>query len=112
MSFLASRWDEDEVKLRAFPLVMREKAKIWFQGLTAEQKVDWATLKESFLTKYVTDNTPEKLLQKLTCLQQDNLALYLSYEAQLMKLWIEWEASLERERELLNFSKRRDFWQD
>ena len=61
MAFLALRRDEDEVNLRAFPLVMRDEAKFWFQGLTAEQKADWATLKESFLTKYVTDNTPEKL---------------------------------------------------
>ena len=51
MSFLASRWDEDEVKLRAFPLVMRDEAKVWFQGLMAEEKADWATLKDSFLMK-------------------------------------------------------------
>ena len=68
MDFLASGRDEEEVKLRAFPQVMRDEAKIWFQGLTVEQKANWATLKESFLTKYVTDNTPKKLWQKLTCL--------------------------------------------
>ena len=76
MAFLASWRDEDEVKLRAFPLVMRDEAKVWFQGLTAEQKADWATLKDSFVLKYVIDNTPEKLWQKLTCLQHDNLASY------------------------------------
>ena len=69
MAFLASGWDADKVKLRAFPLVMRDEAKVWFQGLTAEEKADWATLKDSFLMKYVIDNTPEKLWQKLTCLQ-------------------------------------------
>ena len=69
MALLASWQDENEVKLRAFPLVMRDKAKVWFQGLTAKEKVDWVTLKDSFLMKYVTDNTPEKLWQKLTCLQ-------------------------------------------
>ena len=58
MAFLASGQDEDEVKLRAFSLVMRDEAKFWFQALTAEQKADWATLKDSFLMKYVTDNTP------------------------------------------------------
>ena len=51
MAFLASRQDEDEVKLRAFPLVVRDEAKVWFQGLTDEQKADWATLKDSFLMK-------------------------------------------------------------
>ena len=45
MAFLASGRDEYEVKLRAFSLVMRDETKIWFQGLTAEQKADWATLK-------------------------------------------------------------------
>ena len=40
MAFLASRRDKDEVKLKAFPLVMRDEAKVWFQGLTAEEKAD------------------------------------------------------------------------
>ena len=61
MAFLALGRDDDEVKLTAFPLVMRDEAKVWFQGLTAEEKADWATLKDSFLMRYVTDNTPEKL---------------------------------------------------
>ena len=69
MAFLASRRDQDEVKLKAFPLVMRDEAKVWFQQLTAEEKADWETLKDSFLMRYVTDNTPKKLWQKLTCLQ-------------------------------------------
>ena len=64
MAFLSSRQDEDEFKLRAFPLVMSDEAKVWFQRLTIEQKADWATLKDSFLLKYVTDNTPKKLWQK------------------------------------------------
>ena len=68
MAFLASGQDADEVKLRAFPLVMRDEAKVWFQGLTAEEKADWVTLKDFFLMTYVTDNTPKKLWQKLTCL--------------------------------------------
>ena len=66
MAFLASRWDEDEVKLRAFPLVLRGEAKVWFHGLLVVKKSDWDTLKETFLAKYVTDNTPEKLSQNLT----------------------------------------------
>ena len=109
MAFLASGWDEDEVKLRAFPLVMRDEAKTWFLGLTADQKADWAALKDSFLMKYVMDNTPKKLWQKLTCLQQDNLALYLVYEAQFMILWAEWEASLGEGERALNFLQKERF---
>ena len=33
MAFLASGRDENEVKLRAFSLVLRDEAKVWFQGL-------------------------------------------------------------------------------
>ena len=61
MAFLASGRDEDEVKLRAFPLVMRDEAKVWFQGLTVKEKANGATLKDSFLMRYVIDNTPDKL---------------------------------------------------
>ena len=66
---------------------MRDEAKVWFQGLTAEEKADWDKLKDSFLMRYVIDNTPKKIWQKLTCLQQDNLGSYLAYEAQFVKLW-------------------------
>lgn len=61
MALLTSRKDEDDVKMRAFSLVLRDAAKIWYQGLAAEKKANWATLKEAFLEKYVTDNTREKL---------------------------------------------------
>ena len=109
MAFLASGRDEDEVKLRAFPLVMRDEAKFWFQGLIAEEKADWATLKDSFLMRYVTDNTPEKLWQKLTCLQHDNLASYSTYEAQFINLWTEWEASLNEGERAPNFLQKERF---
>ena len=65
MALLVSGWDEDEVKLRAFPLVLKDEAKIWFQGLPMARKGDWDTLKETFLAKYVIDNSPERLWQKL-----------------------------------------------
>ena len=85
---------------------MRDKAKIWFQGLTAEQK---ATLKDSLLMKYVMDNTPKKLWQKLTCLQQDNLVSYSSYEAQFLKLWAEWETVLGKGERASNFLQKERF---
>ena len=40
MAFLASRQDENASKLRAFPLVLRDKAKIWFEGLPRAEKAD------------------------------------------------------------------------
>ena len=49
MAFLASRQDEDEVKLRAFSLVMRDEAKVSFQVLTAEQRPIGLRLRTPFL---------------------------------------------------------------
>ena len=40
MALLASGWDKDEVKLRAFPLVLKDEAKTWFQGLLVARKGD------------------------------------------------------------------------
>ena len=107
MAFLVSGRDEEEVKLRDFSLVMRDEAKIWFQGLTDEEKTDWDTLKETFLAKYETDNMPEKRWKKLTYLQQDNLESYSAYEAQFLKLWAQWEASLEEGERASNFLQKK-----
>ena len=109
MALLASGRDENDVKLRAFPLVLRDAAKTWFQGLPAEQKNDWDTLKEAFLSKYVVDNNPEKLWQKLTFLQQGHLGSYTAYEAQFLKLWAEWEASLPKGERAPNFLQKERF---
>ena len=81
MALLASRQDEDEGNLRAFPLVLKDEAKTWFQGLPMAKRRDWDTLKETFLAKYVNDRSPERLWEKLLELQQDTLALYLAYKA-------------------------------
>ena len=61
MALLAFGQDEDEVKLRDFPLALKDEAKTWFQRLPVDKKGDWDTLKETFLAKYVIDNSPERL---------------------------------------------------
>ena len=38
MAFLTSRRDENKVKLKSFSLVLRDKAKVWFQGLPGFKK--------------------------------------------------------------------------
>ena len=48
MALLTSGRDEDAVKLRAFPLVLREAAKIWFQGLPAAKKLTGLHLRKLF----------------------------------------------------------------
>ena len=69
MALLASRQDKDEVKFRAFLLVLKDEAKTWFQGLPMAKKGDWDTLKETFLPKYVNDSSPERLWENLLQLQ-------------------------------------------
>ena len=38
MALLAFVQDENEVKLRGFPLVLKDEAKIWFQGSCGHEK--------------------------------------------------------------------------
>ena len=40
MAFLASEQDENKVNHRAFPLVLREEANVWFQGLPRFKNFD------------------------------------------------------------------------
>ena len=77
--------------------------------MLGDRKRDWDTLKETFLSKYVTDNSPEKLWQKLIYLQQDAIGSYLAYEAQFLKLWVEWEASLPEGEKAPNFLQKERF---
>ena len=109
MALLTSGRDDDDVKVKAFSLVLRDTAKAWFQGLAAEQKADWETLRETFLAKYVADNTPEKLWQRLTFLQQGSLGSYACYESHFLKLWNEWEASLPEGEKTPSFLQKERF---
>ena len=61
------------------------------------------------MSKYVTDNSPEKLWQKLTYLQQSTIGSYSLYEAQFLKLWEEWEASLPEGERVPNFLQKERF---
>ena len=75
MAFLISGRDDDEVKLRAFPLVLREEAKTWFLGLPEARKNNWETLKETFLARYANTSSPEKLWEKIDSLEASDLRI-------------------------------------
>lgn len=109
MAFLVSGRDEDAVKLRAFPLVLREEAKTWFSGLPIERKRSWDVLKESFMLKYGAGNNPEELWQKLSSLRQVALDSYQAYETQFLILWAQWELSLSEGEGAPNFLKKEKF---
>ena len=73
------------------------------------KKSDWDTLKETFLSRYATSSNPEKLWQKLTHLQQVTIGSYAVYEAQILKLWNEWKASLPEGERAPNFLQKEKF---
>ena len=94
MAFLVSGRDEDAVKLKAFPLVLREEAKSWFAGLPPEKKRSWKVLKDAFIAKFGAGNNPEELWQRLSSLRQSALDSYQAYGTHFLTLWAKWELSL------------------
>ncbi|MCO5607231.1 hypothetical protein L7F22_061424 [Adiantum nelumboides] len=109
MAFLVSGRDEEEVKLRAFPLVLKDSAKNWFQNLEPGRKTNWETLKETFLSKYGGVDNPEHLWHRISSLHQATSRTYLTYESQFLRLWAEWEASLAEGERFPNFLKKEKF---
>ncbi|MCO5591410.1 hypothetical protein L7F22_045393 [Adiantum nelumboides] len=109
MAFLVSGRDEEEVKLRAFPLVLKDSAKNWFQNLEPGKKTNWETLKETFLSKYGGLDNPKHLWHRISSLHQATSRTYLTYESQFLRLWAEWEASLAEGERAPNFLKKEKF---
>ncbi|MCO5604752.1 hypothetical protein L7F22_058922 [Adiantum nelumboides] len=109
MAFLVFGRDEEEVKLRAFPLVLKDSAKNWFQNLEPRRKTNWETVKETFLSKYGGLDNPEHLWHRISSLHQATSRTYLTYESQFLRLWAEWEASLAEGERAPNFLKKEKF---
>ena len=61
MAFLVSGRDDEALKLRAFPLVLKEEARVWFQALDPTQRAEWEGLKAAFLRRFQRANSAEEL---------------------------------------------------
>ena len=109
MAFLVSGRDKDAVKLRAFPLVLREEAKSWFSGLPPEKKRSWEVLKDAFMAKFGVGNNPEELWWRLSSLRQATLDSYQAYESHFLTLWDQWELSLPEGEGAPDFLKKEKF---
>ncbi|MCO5551799.1 hypothetical protein L7F22_005301 [Adiantum nelumboides] len=109
MAFLVSGREDEEIKLRAFPLVLREEAKVWFQDLDMGKQGNWEALKRAFLLRYSADNNPEEIWRKLSKLQQESPDSYSEYETQFLKLWTQWENSLPEGERAPNFLQKERF---
>ncbi|MCO5607804.1 hypothetical protein L7F22_062005 [Adiantum nelumboides] len=95
MAFLVSGRDDEATKLRAFPLVLREGAKAWYQTLAPEERRDWETLKTAFIEEFRHQEPPEEIWRQLLELRQTSPNDYKSYEGKFSNLWEKWCASLE-----------------
>ena len=98
------------MKLKAFPLVLREEAKSWFAGLLPEKKRSWEVLKDAFIAKFSAGNNPEELWRRLTSLRrQTTLDSYHAYETHFLTLWTQWELSLPEGEGAPDFLKKEKF---
>ncbi|MCO5604759.1 hypothetical protein L7F22_058929 [Adiantum nelumboides] len=109
MAFLVSGREDEEIKLRAFPLVLREEAKVWFQEMDMGKQGNWEALKRAFLLRYSGDNNPEEIWRKLSKLQQASPDSYSEYETQFLELWTQWENSLPEGERAPNFLQKERF---
>ncbi|MCO5608065.1 hypothetical protein L7F22_062270 [Adiantum nelumboides] len=107
MAHLMAGRDQEEVKLRAFPLVLKGEARVWYDALAPPSKATWPTLYGAFLNKYDQGNTPENLWKQLFQHRQGSLGDYNTYESKFTNLWERWTASLQ-DYKALNAATKRD----
>ncbi|MCO5569836.1 hypothetical protein L7F22_023550 [Adiantum nelumboides] len=94
MAFLVSGRDDEATKLRAFPLILREGAKAWYQTLAPEERRDWETLKTAFIEEFRHQEPLEEIWRQLLELRQTSPNDYRSYEGKFSNLWEKLCASL------------------
>ena len=58
------------IKLKIFPLSLKEKARNWFHDLAQGSIEKWREMVEAFLTKYFPPNLLHNSEQKLHCLDK------------------------------------------
>ncbi|MCO5604317.1 hypothetical protein L7F22_058482 [Adiantum nelumboides] len=109
MAHLMAGRDQEEVKLRAFPLVLKGEARVWYDALAPPSKTTWPTLYGAFLNKYGQGDTPEDLWKQLLQHRQGSLGDYNTYESKFTNLWERWAASLQGQGGAPNFLKRDKF---
>ncbi|MCO5583693.1 hypothetical protein L7F22_037606 [Adiantum nelumboides] len=107
---LVTERDDDATRLRVFPLLMKAKAKVWFNTLLPANRGDWAGLRVLFLAKFGGGGeTSESLWGKVCELRQGSLFEYNVYEVQFVELWERWVASLRLGKAAPDFLKKSRF---
>ncbi|MCO5557957.1 hypothetical protein L7F22_011531 [Adiantum nelumboides] len=78
---------EHEGVQQVFPLLVRGKAKRWFDGLHDEVKTDRGALEKAFRHKYVLDTQPHEVKNKLDGMKQRLDGDFKSFEWEFEALW-------------------------
>ena len=94
MAHLISGRDVIDVKVHAFPLVLREEARTWYVALPQNVRENWDALVRAFSTRFGTGDTPKGMWQLLLQHQQTSLFDFPNYETKFQELWARWERSL------------------
>ena len=64
-TFKESVFDMDFLKMKAFPLTLKDKAKVWLNSLKPRTIRNWAELQEKFLKKFFSAHKTNNLKRKI-----------------------------------------------
>ena len=64
-TFKEGMMDMDLLKLKAFPLTLKDKAKIWLNSLRPRTIRNWAELQAEFLKKFFSDHKTNNLKRQI-----------------------------------------------
>ena len=84
MTFKEGAFDMDLLKLKAFPLTLKDKAKIWLNSLRPRTIRNWAELQAEFLKKFFSDHKTNNMKRKIyTFAAHDSERFYQCWERYL-----------------------------
>ena len=83
-TFKEGAFDMDLLKLKAFPLTLKDKAKIWLNSLRSRTIRNWAELQAEFLKKFFSAHKTNNLKRKIyTIAAHDSERFYQCWERYL-----------------------------
>ena len=83
-TFMEGAFDMDLLKMKAFPLTLKDKAKIWLNSLRPRTIRNWAELQAEFLKKFFSAHKTNNLKRKIyTFAAHDNERFYQCWERYL-----------------------------
>ncbi|MCO5584473.1 hypothetical protein L7F22_038401 [Adiantum nelumboides] len=104
MAHLMAERDQEEVKLRAIPLVLKGEANVWFNSLAPPSKATWPTLYGVFLNKLYEQSMEDNGIQDREAIDGFHLIVVPELRTQIVELqtqqgtnWPEFKKALKEE---------------